>query len=166
MPRWSIEVSRNRQAAIVNGDETYQGSPCVHGHPGIRMTKYNGKCLDCHKEGRRYYWKNHEKCRDRYLRDIDKILWRGARSRAKKRGLDFDLELTDVMIPELCPISGEPMIPRTPHAPSIDRLNNSEGYIKGNVAIISKRMNAIKGAATLSELKKLVAYMEMAELLK
>lgn len=36
----------NRQIARNNGERTYQGMPCRHGHTGIRYTK-NDQCRDC-----------------------------------------------------------------------------------------------------------------------
>ena len=44
-------------------------------------------------------------------------------------------------------------------SPSLDRIDNTKGYIKGNVKVISWRANAIKKDATLEELKALVNYL-------
>jgi hypothetical protein len=62
-------------------------------------------------------------------------------------------------IPEYCPIfpwiklnykAGN--ISRLPDAPSLDRIDNSKGYIPGNVRIISWRANKLKGEAENREL--------------
>jgi hypothetical protein len=39
-----------------------------------------------------------------------------------------------------------------PHSPSLDRLDSSKGYVKGNIVIVSHRANAIKRDATAQEL--------------
>lgn len=49
---------------------------------------------------------------------------------------------------------------RTDNSPSLDRIDNSSGYVKGNVHIISMRANRIKSDATLQELKSVVKYLD------
>lgn len=75
----------------------------------------------------------------------------GARQRSRLRGLPFDLELSDIVIPDTCPLLGTPMI-----SPSLDRIDNSKGYTKDNVMVVSKRANTLKGDASLEELITLV----------
>lgn len=69
--------------------------------------------------------------------------------RAKLKGILFNLIVDDLPnIPENCPVLGIPikqnLNKRTDHSPSIDRINNSLGYVKGNVRIISYRANRFK----------------------
>lgn len=49
--------------------------------------------------------------------------------------------------------------------PSLDRADNSRGYVRGNVYVVSKLGNTLKGSLTLDDARRLVAYLEMAELL-
>lgn len=75
------------------------------------------------------------------------------RSRALKRGLDFDLTAEDIPeFPKLCPILKVPMIRFTAYAPSVDRIFSTKGYVKGNIQIISRKANAMKLDATPEEL--------------
>jgi cupin superfamily acireductone dioxygenase involved in methionine salvage len=46
------------------------------------------------------------------------------------------------------------------YAPSIDRIDNTRGYIKDNIIIVSRRANILKKDATIDELRKLANYYE------
>lgn len=88
---------------------------------------------------------------------------RSARARAKSKGLEFNLEESDIIIPEKCPILGIPLEVAEGSckdaSPSLDRYDSNMGYIKGNVEVISFRANTIKNAATQEELKKVYEWM-------
>ena len=96
-----------------------------------------------------------------------------SRRTAKLRGWDFNLELSDIVIPETCPILGCKLERRTdgsrrksPGTPSLDRIDSSLGYVKGNVWVISWRANAVKTDASLDELRLLVTGLERATRLR
>lgn len=63
-----------------------------------------------------------------------------------------DAELSDIQIPELCPVFKTPMV-----SPSLDRIDSSKGYVKGNVRVISKRANQLKSNATVEEMEMVLA---------
>lgn len=80
-------------------------------------------------------------------------IFRNCRKRAKARGLEFTIELADVVIPDVCPIFGLPFVygatlDNCDFAPSIDRIDSSKGYVKGNVQVISRLANCMKWTAT------------------
>lgn len=89
-------------------------------------------------------------------RYIAHILHR-AEIRAKKHNLEFNITAGDVVIPKVCPILEVPLVIGTKgnyeYSPSIDRIDNTKGYIKGNIQIISKKANSMKNSATKEELK-------------
>jgi hypothetical protein len=130
-----------------------------------------GACLFCRRVAKR---------REVYLRHKSKMLqktqeWRvnspaeyllsAAKQRARRGGLPFDIDVTDIIVPERCPILGFPLIPlggkRTDATPSLDRIEAVKGYVKGNVWVISWRANRLKNDATLTELKALVSGLQM-----
>jgi G:T-mismatch repair DNA endonuclease (very short patch repair protein) len=44
-------------------------------------------------------------------------------------------------------------------APSVDRLDNSKGYIKGNVVLICWRCNNLKSDSSIEKLEKIVRWL-------
>lgn len=86
--------------------------------------------------------------------------------RCKRNGLDFDLDEDDLLLPGVCPVLGIPLalgLPAThPNSVHVDRLDPNQGYVKGNVQIISGRANYLKKDATLEEMRAVLEYMEKA----
>jgi hypothetical protein len=90
------------------------------------------------------------------LRNIPSVLLKSCKDRALKKGLEFNLTLEDIVIPDMCPILLQPIVQGNKDnykfSPSVDRIDNTKGYIKGNVQIISMKANTIKNSATIEEL--------------
>lgn len=87
-----------------------------------------------------------------------------ARRRAKIDNLEFNLELSDIIIPEFCPLLkcklNTNYTNQCPTSPALDRINNNLGYIKGNVWVISHRANTVKSNCALDELRSIVKGLE------
>lgn len=99
-----------------------------------------------------------------HRKNIAKYLLTSAKSRALATGIEFDLKLEDLVVPEYCPVFGFKMAyatgrGRTDTSYSIDRLDNSRGYVKGNVAVISWLANRLKNNATCAQLERVTAWM-------
>jgi hypothetical protein len=102
--------------------------------------------------------------------DPRKKLFYSARQRANLKGYEFSITLDDVVIPEYCPVLGIKLEGSVGHgrknlnqleaSPSLDRIDNTRGYVPGNVCVISLRANNLKKDATLAELRALTRYME------
>lgn len=113
-------------------------------------------CKDCRRVYDKEYRRQH----------IKKFMFLAAQKRAKESNLDFNLSLEDLpdIFPEYCPVLGIQMEVasdlRSDNSFSLDRIDNSKGYVKGNVDIISWKANRIKSNATPSDLRKILAYME------
>ncbi len=121
--------------------------------------------------GRVYYLANRTELLNkehiRRHKDPRRCIYFNAKSSALKKDLEFNLEIADIVIPEYCPLLGlklvwepirrqEGIARRSAHA-SIDRIDNTKGYVKGNVWVISWRANMIKRDATLDELQRVAA---------
>ena len=85
------------------------------------------------------------------------------KSRARLKNREFNIVISDLVLPETCPVLKVPLIPNTIHAPSVDRIDSSKGYIKGNIQIISKRANLLKNNASVEELEAVLSYMKQVE---
>jgi hypothetical protein len=95
-------------------------------------------------------------------RDPLKRLYCGAKSRARRLEQDFDISLSDLFMPEMCPVLNIPLFrtegKATDNSPSLDRIDNSKGYIKGNVRIISHKANKHKADLSLEDIHRLFMY--------
>ncbi len=108
-----------------------------------------------------YYRANASKYYERekkYVKDNPEFrMWWAAKRRAKTRGLPFNLERTDIVIPEACPIlglrleTGEGV--STDASPTLDRIDPSLGYVRGNVWVISALANRMKSNANAEQLR-------------
>jgi hypothetical protein len=128
---------------------------------------YNKKYHQEHKEERLKtinQWKenNPEKTKQyvnnyRERHPIDYIL-RRAKMRARQLDLDFNLEKEDIIVPMICPYLKVPLKFEMGKGYqdtniSLDRINNSKGYIKGNVEVISTLANKMKANADWKQLE-------------
>lgn len=89
---------------------------------------------------RKSYWDNR--------RDA---LYSAIKSSSKRRGIFFDISKEDIVIPEYCPILNV-KLDQDRYSPSLDRFDNSKGYVKGNIWVISKKANTMKNDGSIKEL--------------
>ena len=122
---------------------------------------------------RQYYQDNKDRClrqsanRRARLRDPSGVnypqyLFETAKARARAKGREFSIDVGDIVIPPTCPILGIPLVltntKQQPNSPSLDRIDSSQGYVKGNVRVISWRANTLKKDATIAEIKCLYEF--------
>jgi hypothetical protein len=95
-----------------------------------------------------------------------KTTWERAKARAKLSNIEFSISMEDVKAAwtDVCPIYNIPLVTNIgkaqPNSHSIDRIDNTKGYIPGNIAIVSMKFNTEKGALTPDVLRRMLAYME------
>lgn len=128
---------------------------------------YRNQCKEClrqrNKEQR--VWENRKESYNaamRKYRSTEKgaihTSYQAAKGRAKKSDIPFDLDLE--FVTELfyqqggkCALTGEDMIPKSGRtSPSLDKMNPSLGYVRGNVQWTTWKANCIKQDMTMDEL--------------
>lgn len=118
---------------------TYSQNPSVcpeHGAPKNREA-----CPGCNAAYMRDYYRR--RSRD----DPQWAIWHRAKKRADKMQLPFDLPVTSIVIPDVCPILGTALVVgegRVSASPSLDRVIPSKGYVIGNCRVISDHANRLK----------------------
>lgn len=114
------------------------------------------KCLDTHNS---YIIKSGEN-----IDVLAKRMLMGARRRAKKYNLPFNIDISDIKIPENCPIldielkKGKGSL--SPNSPTLDKIIPEKGYVKGNVKVISHKANFLKSNMSLNVLLKIATYVK------
>lgn len=76
----------------------------------------------------------------------------------KRNGVEFTILLEEIEFPTHCPYLGTPLnyyqtLYTADDYPTFDRIDNTRGYVKDNVAIVSWRANRIKNNSTAAELR-------------
>jgi hypothetical protein len=136
-----------------------------------RMKEHNKKYRELHKEEiklkklhnrEKLLQRRKELRREHHETNPSKFLLESSKSRARKKGLEHTITIEDIIIPSMCPVLGIPLkigigLP-TDNSPSLDRIDNTKGYIKENVIVISHRANTLKRNATIDELEKIVDF--------
>lgn len=87
-----------------------------------------------------------------------------AKERAKAKGVPFEIDIEDIVIPTHCPVFGWKLVHNDdyakPNSPSLDRIHPERGYVRGNIWVISNKANTIKSDSTLEQLESLVAALQ------
>jgi hypothetical protein len=118
--------------------------------------------------GKRWREKNKDtvnsRDRSKYRSNLENTLLKGAKKRANKHGIAFNIELSDIIIPEFCPVLGFKLEvgngKANDNSPSLDKIIPEKGYVKGNIRVISLRANKLKNDGSLEEFKKIVNYID------
>jgi len=81
--------------------------------------------------------------------------------RAREHGLEFTIKRADLTVPGICPAIGIAINwSDKDHCASLDRIDNSKGYVPENVQVISYKANAMKRNGTVEELERLVLFLK------
>ena len=151
---WSENLKNNPGSAIV---ETKKCARCHIEKPASSFclvhsskTGLNSTCRECASE----------RNKERKAKHPREAMLKSARNGAKERGIEFAITVDDIQIPERCPVFGFKMEfgGKRSTSPSIDRIDNSKGYVPGNIVVVSVKANHVKSDCTLAELHKLVNF--------
>lgn len=87
---------------------------------------------------------------------IEYRIFYSAKARAKRQSIPFGISASDIVLPDVCPILGIPLQANVKHmkdnSPTLDRIYPDQGYVPGNVVVVSLRANRIKSDCTPDEL--------------
>lgn len=91
------------------------------------------------------------------IKSPEHLIWDRAKQSAKEYKREFNLSVEDIIIPTHCPYLGVELLTNqedcfSKNYYSIDRIDSTKGYVKGNIQIISRFSNTIKNNATKEEL--------------
>lgn len=123
---------------------------------GRMRTKYKDRedYADLRREARRVY----------HLNNLEHVMHTGAKIRARRSNLEFNIEYSDIVIPGICPLLEIPIFRGTNivkgNSPSLDRIDTTKGYIKGNVRVISYKANTMKNDASPETLRMFIRNLE------
>lgn len=110
-----------------------------------------GKAI-CKENSRRWYARQND----------SKRMHMAAKRRAKVKGLEFDIDVEDIVVPTHCPVLGIPLYRgngvQSYNSPSLDRIDNDKGYVKGNVAVVSTKFNRMKTDMTTKQVERFYNY--------
>ena len=127
-----------------------------------KNSKYICKSCKCKKE----YIREKKRRATKQIGDSQHIkdLLDGVRKGAKQRSIEFNLKAEDIrpLITERCPILNIKYELNKPNkkwgkksgqnnwtnSPSVDRIDNTKGYLKDNIIVVSMMANTIKNQAT------------------
>lgn len=155
---------RNSEQTNMNGHSDHLIKTCAHCRRQKTIEDFHVQSQKT--DGRHPVCKE---CRSReHYRDLrsrtSHYLWKQAKQRAKERGLQFEISVDDIIIPDKCPITGIPLSVSdglwSNTSPSLDRIDNSKGYTPGNIAVISFLANNFKADYGLAEMEHISSHID------
>jgi len=153
--KYKDKIGRTTTKTIIKTECDYCGIKFDYngGLSHYNRTKNHYCGVDCQKKVNRKHG---------YSGTYEYDIWCNASRRAKRKGIEFNIEPSDIVIPDKCLILNIDLIKNETdchgpkdNSPSLDRINNNEGYIKGNIRIISNRANRIKADSSMDEIEKI-----------
>jgi len=134
------------------------------------MKKYRAAFTEEQKEAhrirsRKHYHENKEYYLKWQKENVISRLCSHAKQRAKIKGIEYNLDKSLILLPTHCPILGIELEMHQgvgaggkENSYSLDRKDQSKGYVDGNVWVISHKANSIKFTATREELLRFASW--------
>jgi hypothetical protein len=173
--RLNLKRDNNSRYCVVLAPEGYKHCPsCEQILPSanfyrkLKNNEYSEdvlyyNCRSCAMDkARRSYRRHKSSSVENYKKHPEKKIFQNLKARAKRQHIPFNIELSDIVLPDVCPVLGIPIIlfSSSDNSPSVDKFIPDLGYVKGNINIISKRANRIKDNASIEEVEKLLEWMK------
>lgn len=116
------------------------------------------------KQREQLYYDKWGKKEDTDLYNIQRHKFFRKKANAIRVGYDWSVSFGELSWPTHCPILGLELDyyaeSRKESSPSFDRLDNTRGYEKGNVIVLSWRANRIKNDGTAEEHRKIAEFLD------
>lgn len=151
---WKV-IKRDKRRVYKHSTQQLWLCVCKCGQFAVRTFSDIKKTKNCGCDRRLKLKRNgtkHGKC---YT--VEYRIFHSAKRRAAKLNLPFDLVLSDIVIPDTCPILGIPIVPAkhsiTLNSATLDKIIPSRGYVRGNVWVISHKANKMKSNHTIETLE-------------
>ena len=162
-------VQQLKEVARIRSAQYYQDNAEKVKARVLRHYKNNAKVIKASMKryGQKNSERNAKRKQERRQENPAKYMLTMKKHNSKIAGIDFSLEVEDLLpLPSVCPVLGITLNyivlggkPRD-NSPSIDRFDNSLGYVHGNVRVISNRANRLKSDGTQEEHLKIAEYMK------
>ena len=87
-------------------------------------------------------------------------------SQCRRSGIDYDLDrdYLESIWTGVCPVFDIKLTPRSDRhvdsTPHLDRIDPTKGYVKGNVAWLSRKANLIKSDATFEDIERVASWLK------
>lgn len=107
--------------------------------------------------------RSQQRCKKLKQENAAKYIFQNAKIRAKRYGHEFTIDLSDVVVPSTCPVLHIPLVfteAKSNNTPSLDRIDNTKGYVPGNVQVISWRANYMKRDMSPLDIELLYNYIK------
>lgn len=154
------EYYQNNKIEILNCNRLYR-----HKHPTYMKEYYKRNIMKRKKQDQEYYKNN-----------IARQMFNSSRRRARIKDIPHNITIEDIQKEidniknekdeYICPVLNIEICINTGtkrkynDSMSLDRINNSKGYIKGNICVISWRANKLKCDASIEEIKNMYNYIQ------
>lgn len=129
-----------------------------------RKTQRHSVCKICFNESAKNRFAKLIKMPDKYLAKLKKnnAFYYLTKANANRRNIEFTLTKEDFEnLPTICPIYNIPISYRNANRDnsiSIDRIDNSKGYVKNNIVFISVKANRHKNEMSFEDIERLYKF--------
>lgn len=119
------------------------------------------------KNSRDHYKNNPEYYKNWRRQNVASRLCSVAKQRATLKGIEFNITKEDIVLPTHCPILGLELEVHIDggaggkdNSYSLDRIDPTKGYVKGNIQVISNKANSMKFTASPEELLQFAKWIQ------